>query len=37
MKQKINSEVGKVDLEESEITIGSLCVAKFTEDDLWVL
>lgn len=34
LKQKINSDVGKVDLEGSEITIGSLCVAKFTEDDM---
>ena len=34
LKQKINSDVGKVDLDGSEITIGSLCVAKFTEDDM---
>lgn len=34
LKQKINSGVNKVESEENEIPIGSLCVAKFSEDDL---
>lgn len=33
LRQKINSGVGRVDVEESEISIGSFCVAKFSEDD----
>ena len=33
LRQKINSGVGKVDVEESKISIGSFCVAKFSEDD----
>ncbi|KAL9974651.1 hypothetical protein ACROYT_G011712 [Oculina patagonica] len=35
LKQKINFGVSRVNLEGTEITIGSLCVAKFSEDDLW--
>ena len=34
LRQQINSGVNRVDLEESEITIGSLCVAQFSEDDM---
>lgn len=35
LRQKINSGVNKVDVEDTEIAVGSFCVAKFSEDDQW--
>lgn len=35
LRQKINSGVDKVESEECEVSIGSFCVAKFSEDDVW--